>query len=170
MQGQCWGQYQGKPAWEPVIWKKNRRKGNQTKVKLNLFPLWSLCLTCKVCVWFMSFCAETWNEILIYFEPPLMSLLLQNCWHWPCSKFHMFVYPATNVQPVDVLGTNTLVWGLDIFMLRAKMCSLDAKQLRSVQTLCKYVCVSAQVVSSLNRKRAHLQEHHEAVKWYNMTW
>lgn len=76
----------------------------------------------------------------------------------------MFVYPATDVRPVDVLGTNTLAQGLDIFMLRAKICSLDAKQLRNVQTVCKYVCVSAQVVSSPNRKQAHLHEHHEAVK------
>lgn len=59
----------------------------------------------------------------------------------------MFVYAATNVRPGDVLGTNTLVRGLDTFVLCAKMCSLDAKQMRNVQTVRKYVCGSAQLIA-----------------------
>lgn len=176
MQGQCWGQCQRKPAWEPVIW-KNRRRADQTKVKLSLFPLWSFCLTswvqCKVCVWFASLFVFLWwnpkrNSYLIWTtSPPLMSWKLVTS---TVFKFDMFVYVATNVRPGDVLATNTLARGLDVFMLRAKMCSLDAKQLRNVQIVWEYVCVSAQVVSSPNRKQAHLHEHHQAVRWYNMTW
>lgn len=128
MQGQCWGQCQGKPAWEPVIW-KNRRTADQTKVKLNLFPFWSFCLTswvqCKVCVWFASLWVfSCWipkrNSYLLWTtSPPLMLLLLQNWWNRQCSNLCLFMWQQTCGPVMFWAQTRLLgVWTFSCFTLK----------------------------------------------------
>lgn len=171
MQGQCWGQCQGKPAWGPVIWKKKKKiDAKVIKLRLN-----SICFlydpsvqrvksvsASPLCV---SLCRNPKpnSYLLSNASPPLMSLLLQNWWHQPCANFTSLFTRRQTCGPLMFWAqTRSLeVWTFSCFAL--KMCRLGAKQLRNVQTVCKYVCVSARVVSSPDSKQAHLHEHHDMI-------